>query len=68
VAVGSPLALTGGEDHAMLATFPADAELPAGFRAIGRVHAGAAELRVDGRGFTRRGGWDPYADWDGGAG
>lgn len=68
VAVGSPLALTGGEDHAMLATFPADAALPAGFRAIGRVHTGDAELRVDGRAYTRRGGWDPYADWDGGAG
>jgi thiamine-monophosphate kinase len=67
-AVGSPLALTGGEDHALLATFPAHRELPAGFRPIGRVVAGAPELRVDGRAFTHRGGWDPYADWDGGSG
>jgi len=67
-AVGSTLALTGGEDHAMLATFPAGAALPSGFRAIGRVLAGAAELRVDGRVFARRGGWDPYADWDGATG
>jgi len=67
-AVGSPLALTGGEDHAMLATFPAEAALPSGFRVIGRVLAGAAELRVDGRVFARRGGWDPYADWDGAVG
>jgi thiamine-monophosphate kinase len=67
-AVGSSLALTGGEDHAMLATFPADAALPAGFRAIGRVLAGDAELRVDGRPYDHRGGWDPYADWDGGVG
>lgn len=67
-AVGSFLALTGGEDHALLATFPADAVLPAGFRAVGRVLAGAPELRVDGRPFEHRGGWDPYADWDGGVG
>jgi thiamine-monophosphate kinase len=67
-AVGSPLALTGGEDHALLATFPADAALPPGFRPIGRVRDGGAELRVDGRAFTARGGWDPYADWDGGGG
>ncbi|MFT4214848.1 MAG: thiamine-phosphate kinase, partial [Microbacterium sp.] len=30
-------ALRGGEDHALLACFPADVELPAGFRSIGRV-------------------------------
>lgn len=66
--VGSALALTGGEDHALLATFPADAALPAGFRVIGRVLAGEPELRVDGRRFDARGGWDPYADWDGAAG
>jgi len=29
--------LAGGDDHALLATFPADAELPAGFTAIGRA-------------------------------
>jgi thiamine-monophosphate kinase len=36
---GDPLAwvLTGGEDHALLATFPADAELPDGWTAIGTV-------------------------------
>lgn len=67
-AVGSRLALTGGEDHAMLATFPADAALPRGFRRIGEVRAGGPELHVDGRPFTLRGGWDPYADWDGRAG
>lgn len=67
-AVGSPLALTGGEDHALLATFPADAALPSGFRPIGRVRAGDPELRVDGRPFDPRGGWDPYADWDGATG
>ena len=67
-AVGSTVALTGGEDHALLATFPGDAVLPSGFRAIGRVRAGEPGVRVDGRPFDPRGGWDPYADWDGAAG
>jgi thiamine-monophosphate kinase len=60
-------ALSGGEDHALLATFPGDRALPEGFVAIGRVAAGAG-LLVDGRAFDERGGWDPYADWDGAAG
>ncbi|QNO38155.1 thiamine-phosphate kinase [Protaetiibacter sp. SSC-01] len=67
-AVGSTVALTGGEDHALLATFPGDAVLPSGFRPIGRVRAGEPGVRVDGRPFDPRGGWDPYADWDGAAG
>lgn len=57
-------ALTGGEDHALLATFPGEAALPAGFVAIGAVTAGSG-LRVDGIPFEGRGGWDPSADWDG---
>jgi thiamine-monophosphate kinase len=48
-----PLAwvLTVGEDHALLATFPADATLPPGWSGIGRVLAGdgGAGVRVDGR-------------------
>ena len=67
-AVGSPLALMGGEDHALLATFPEGAALPEGFRVIGRVRAGEPGVRVDGRAYEHRGGWDPYADWDGGVG
>jgi thiamine-monophosphate kinase len=66
-AVGSLEALTGGEDHSLLATFPAGAELPGGFRVIGRVVAGAG-IRVDGVAFDERGGWDPYEDWNGGRG
>ncbi|WP_027479034.1 thiamine-phosphate kinase [Gryllotalpicola ginsengisoli] len=60
-------ALTGGEDHALLATFPRAAALPAGFRAIGSVREpqGAPRLLVDGAEFGERGGWDPYAQWDG---
>ena len=49
-----------GEAHALLATFPPDATLPGGFRAIGRVVAGDG-LSIDGVAHTGRGGWDPYA-------
>ncbi|HWM32733.1 MAG TPA: thiamine-phosphate kinase [Pseudolysinimonas sp.] len=66
-AVGSPLALTGGEDHSLLAAFPAGVALPGGFRPVGVVREGSG-LYVDGRAFDERGGWDPYADWDGAAG
>ena len=58
-------ALTGGEDHALLATFPPDVALPAGFHRIGRVVPRAAELvLVDGARYEGRTGWDPYRDWD----
>jgi thiamine-monophosphate kinase len=68
------LALTGGEDHALLATFPDDVALPGGFRQIGvvleRADGGnanepASELLVDGHPYRGRGGWDPYAIGDG---
>ncbi len=58
------VALRGGEDHALLATFPAGAALPDGFRAIGRVRARSEHgVLIDGRGSDVRG-WDPYRDWD----
>lgn len=59
--------LVGGEDHALLATFPPGAVLPGGFRAIGRVAEGEG-LFVRGAPFDERGGWDPYENWDGAAG
>ena len=34
-------ALTGGEDHALVACVPAGTELPAGVRAVGRVEPGS---------------------------
>lgn len=40
--------LTGGDDHALLATFPAGAPLPAGFVAVGVVSAGEPGVLVDG--------------------
>jgi thiamine-monophosphate kinase len=50
---GDPLAwvLTGGEDHALVATFPSDVELPAGWTTIGSVHEATGHgpgVRVDG--------------------
>lgn len=62
-------ALTGGEDHALLATFRDEAAMPHGFRRIGTVTAsGDHPVRVDGSPHTGRGGWDPYRDWDAGTG
>ena len=58
-------ALSGGEDHALLATFPAGATMPDGFRRIGQIlPRGDIEVLVDGRPHDGRGGWDPYRDWD----
>ncbi len=67
--------LFGGEDHGLLATFPAGAALPDGFRPIGAVLAGeaapgtggapealvppGAPVALDGAPLTVRG-WDPY--------
>ncbi|MCU1445835.1 thiamine-phosphate kinase [Cryobacterium sp.] len=61
------LALGGGEDHGLLATFPPDAALPAGFRRLGEVTDQAGVVLVDGRPHTQ-GGWDPYLGWDGAVG
>jgi thiamine-monophosphate kinase len=63
--------LSGGEDHALLATFPADAPLPPGFRALGTVveaasaRGGRPDALIGDRPHSALGGWDPYADWDG---
>ncbi|NEM91519.1 thiamine-phosphate kinase [Galbitalea soli] len=61
---GSREALVGGEDHSLLATFPAGTRLPGGFRAIGVVREGSGVL-VGGHLFDALGGWDPYLAWDG---
>lgn len=66
-AVALERVLHGGEDHALLATFPAGTNLPGGFRAIGTVAEGEG-VSLDGEALDERGGWDPYADWDGQAG
>lgn len=60
-------ALAGGEDHALLATFPAGS-LPPGFRGIGSVVARSDEgVLVDGVPVDVTG-WDPYRDWDSASG
>jgi thiamine-monophosphate kinase len=58
------LALDGGEDHSLFASFPAGTALPGGFRRIGRVVEGAG-LLVDGEPYKAESGWDPYRGWDG---
>jgi thiamine-monophosphate kinase len=52
------LFLTGGEDHALLATLPPESVFPQGCRVIGRVLAGSG---VTVAGEPRTGGWDHYA-------
>lgn len=59
--------LHGGEDHALLATFPAESDLPQGFRRLGVIRAGTGRVLVDGQPQDQRG-WDPYRGWDGAAG
>jgi len=58
--------LYGGEDHALLATFPPGTVLPESFRPIGRALAGSGVL-LDGKPLFGRG-WDPYTGWDGSGG
>ncbi|MFC3961205.1 thiamine-monophosphate kinase [Nocardia jiangsuensis] len=52
--------LTGGEDHAFVATWPAGTELPPGWRAIGRVTAGSG-VTVDGAEYEGPRGWESFA-------
>ena len=62
------LALGGGEDHSLLATFPPATTLPGGFRRIGRVvEATPDAVTCDGSPVDAVG-WDPYSGWDGGRG
>lgn len=48
----------GGEDHALVATFPGVP--PAGWRAIGRVLDGVPGVLVDGRPWPGNAGWQSY--------
>jgi thiamine-monophosphate kinase len=51
--------LTGGEDHALAATFPPGTTLPARWTVIGHVRAGQG-VRVDGQPFRGPAGWDHF--------
>jgi thiamine-monophosphate kinase len=56
-------ALSGGEDHSLLACFPPGVELPPGFLVIGQVvepGEAAGLVTVDGVVPAGSGGWDPY--------
>ncbi len=55
--------LTGGEDHALAATFPLDVVIPAGFVVVGSVRdrgAGDAQVLVDGRPYEGVAGHDHF--------
>lgn len=51
--------LTGGEDHALAATFPPDSTLPEGWVRIGAVREGHGVL-VDGQPYDGEQGWDHF--------
>jgi thiamine-monophosphate kinase len=59
--------LTGGEDHAIVATFPRDRKLPARWRVIGEVLpvSGTPQVTVDGASWDRAGGWDHFGPDEG---
>lgn len=52
------LVLSGGEDHALVGCFPGP--VPPGWRVIGTVADGAAEVRVDGRRWAGPSGWQSF--------
>jgi len=54
--------LTGGEDHALLACFPPDADLPAAFAVVGRVVSAGDHPRVlvGGRPWSGSDGWHHF--------
>ncbi|MGW2187525.1 thiamine-phosphate kinase, partial [Streptomyces sp. NPDC001719] len=56
--------LTGGEDHAIVATFPPDVKLPARWKVIGEVVSPSAlpQVTVDGAPWDKTGGWDHFGD------
>ncbi|WP_091232833.1 thiamine-phosphate kinase [Microbacterium sp. 3J1] len=60
-------ALAGGEDHALLATFPPGLLAP-GFRVIGRVQERSTDPVLVDAVAADVTGWDPYRDWDSASG
>ncbi len=56
------LVLSGGEDHSLLATFPAGTTLPEGWSAIGTVHdrGEPGEVTVDGAPYDGPTGWTHF--------
>ncbi len=59
--------LSGGEDHAIVATFPRGVQLPARWRVVGEVvgrsrAARGGRVTVDGEPWDRVGGWDHFSE------
>jgi thiamine-monophosphate kinase len=57
------LILTGGEDHALAATFPSEQQVPEGWRVVGAVLAapgGSPDVLVDGRPWEGPAGFDHF--------
>ena len=57
--------LTGGEDHALAATFPPSTALPSRWTVIGEVQTGPGSeysVLVDGQPWVGSGGWDHFTD------
>jgi thiamine-monophosphate kinase len=52
--------LTGGEDHALAATFPSFADLPEGWTRIGSVLLPDTGVTVDGEPYEHDGGWEHW--------
>lgn len=52
--------LTGGEDHALVATFPPFVELPGGWRRIGAVTMPESGVTVDGEPYHEETGWEHW--------
>jgi thiamine-monophosphate kinase len=52
--------LTGGEDHALAATFPGDVDLPMAWSVVGRVEEGEPGVLVDGAPYAGPGGWTAF--------
>jgi len=54
--------LTGGEDHALAATFPPGAPLPPAWRVIGAVHEGSPSVTVDGDRWSGPSGFSHFGE------
>lgn len=55
--------LSGGEDHALVATFPPDVHLPSRWRVVGQVHppTPGPAVTVDATAWEGPGGWDHFS-------